>query len=172
MVPSLPGRASSTWLIDYGPVIEQCLKDLIDWVEDGVEPVSTAWEYADGRVLLSPDADTRGGIQPVVRLTADGGSRTEVGIGEPVTFEVSAAVPSGAGSLVSLAWDLDGSGRFGLADESVDGSQTAVSRTLTRVFDQPGTYFVTARVASHRDGDRASISRHIPNLAQVRVVVS
>jgi hypothetical protein len=172
MVPSLPGRASSTWLIDYGPVIEQCLKDLIDWVEDGVEPVSTAWEYADGRVLLSPDADTRGGIQPVVRLTADGGSRAEVAVGRTVTFEVSAAVPSGAGTLVSLAWDLDGSGGFELVDDEVDGSQAALTRTLTHAFDRPGSYFVSVRVASHRDGDRASISRHIPNLAQVRVVVS
>ena len=35
MVPSLPNRASNTWLIDYMPYIEQSLADLIDWVENG-----------------------------------------------------------------------------------------------------------------------------------------
>jgi hypothetical protein len=49
MVPSMPDRSSSTWLVDFRPVIEQSLTDLAAWVEDGVIPAATTFEYADGR---------------------------------------------------------------------------------------------------------------------------
>jgi hypothetical protein len=38
-------------------------------------------------------------------------------------------------------------------------------------FTQPGTYFVTVRVASQRNGDTNTPYGLIQNLAQVRVVV-
>jgi hypothetical protein len=41
----------------------------------------------------------------------------------------------------------------------------------THAFDRPGTYFVTAMVESHRQGDVHATSRRIPNLAAARVVV-
>ena len=34
MVPSKPGRASNTWLINFRGLIEQSLRDLVAWVED------------------------------------------------------------------------------------------------------------------------------------------
>ena len=39
-LPNPPGRASNTWLIDYLPVIEQSLQDLVDWVEQSIEPTA------------------------------------------------------------------------------------------------------------------------------------
>jgi hypothetical protein len=54
--PSDPHRANNTWLIQYGPMVEQSLADLIAWVEHGVEPASTAFEYQDGKVALPTSA--------------------------------------------------------------------------------------------------------------------
>ena len=77
-------------------------------------------------------------------MTANGSARAEVGVGDEVRFDAVAEVPPGAGYLVSIDWDFDGS----------------------------GTYFVTALVHSRRDGDVAAPHRRIPNLASARVVVS
>jgi hypothetical protein len=170
MAASPPQRHNSTWLIDYQPVIEQSLADLIAWVEDGVDPAESAFEYRDGRVVLPPDAASRGGIQPVVTVTADGAERALVVVGEPVTLRVEADVPPGAGTVVAVTWDFDGSGSFPRS-EQVDGTQTAVAFTTTHAYDAPGTYFVTARVESHREGAVDAVARRIPNVAAARVVV-
>ena len=71
MLPSSPPRATATWLIDYTPIIEQGLVDLIRWVEDGVAPPSTTYEYAHGQVSLPESAAERGGVQPVVAVTVE-----------------------------------------------------------------------------------------------------
>jgi hypothetical protein len=171
LVTSPPGRANNTWLIDYGPVIEQCLADLTAWVERGVEPTATNFEYGDGKVTLPPNAAERGGIQPVVSVTAGGGARAEVAVGEDVTLEVHAEVPPGAGTVVGAKWDFDGSGTYPFAHE-LDGTSSAVTLSTTHRFDQPGTYFVTALVESHREGDVRATARRIPNLASARVIVT
>jgi hypothetical protein len=172
MVPSLPNRASNTWLIDYMPYIEQSIADLIAWVEDGVEPVDTAFEWIDNKVILSPDATERRGIQAVVAVTANGAERAEVGVGEPVTLELRAAVPPGAGTIVEADWDFDGTGVFPFRHSEVDGTAASVTLSTTHAFERPGEYFVTGRVHSHRDGKVDAPSCRIPNLAQARVVVT
>ncbi|MGE3325805.1 MAG: hypothetical protein AB7N61_10420 [Acidimicrobiia bacterium] len=171
-VPPQPGRATNTWLIDYRPVIEQCLLDVAAWVERGIEPQGSAFTYADGRVTLPASAAERGGIQPVVSVTANGSSRTEVAAGDEVTFQVDTEVPPGAGFIVSIAWDVDGSGSYAIRQSGIDGTEHAVRATMTHRFDTPGTYFVTALVHSHRDGDTATSHRRVPNLASARVVVT
>ena len=88
MVPSLPNRASNTWLIDYLPHIEQSLADLIAWVEDGIEPVDTAFDYVENKVILSPDAAQRRGIQAVIAVTVNGRDRAEAAVGEAVELEL------------------------------------------------------------------------------------
>jgi hypothetical protein len=170
MIASPPGRANSTWLIDYQPVIEQCLVDLTDWVERGVEPAETAFSLVDGRITLPGTAAERGGIQPVVAVTADGAARAEVAAGSAVSLQVHAEVPAGAGTIVSVAWDFDGSGTYP-ERVPVDGTTTTLTAATTRTFSTPGTYFVTALVESHRDGDVDATFRRIPNLASARVVV-
>lgn len=171
MLPSDPGRATSTWLIDYGPYIEQSLLDLQDWVERSIKPAPTAYHYEDGKVLLPPTAAERGGIQPVVRVTANGSSRAEVAAGSTVTLEVEAEAPPAGGGIVSVQWDLEGKGTFEM-DHQVDGSQSVVRLSITHVYPERGTYFATARVACHRESKVGAIARVVPNLASARIVVS
>jgi hypothetical protein len=171
-VPSAPGRKSNTWLIDYRPVIEQCLVDLADWVENGVEPAPTNFTYNDGRITLPDTAEERGGIQPVVRVSANGAIRAEVKPGEQFSLEVHAEAPPGSGTIVSVEWDFDGSGSYPYRQPEVDGTTAEVTLATTHSFDAPGTYFVTALVHSRRDGDVDATDRRIPNLASARVVVT
>ena len=170
-LPGGHGRPTSTWLIDYNPVIEQSLCDLAAWVEDGIEPAGTNFTVWDNQIVLPASAAERGGIQPVVRVTVNGASRHEVSAGEPFTVAVSAAMPPGAGRLTKLEWDLDGSGAFAVSD-TLDGTSTSLEQEISHQFDEPGTYFVTARVTGHRDGDAASPWRQLPNVGSARVVVT
>lgn len=96
------------------------------WVEQGIEPASTAYTYCDGKVSLPTTAAERGGIQPVVAATANGSRRAEVRVGEKVTLEVGAAVAPGAGAIVGVQWDFDGSGSFPFRHGEVDGSAAEV----------------------------------------------
>src|SRR3546814_17464862 len=41
LLPTNPARATTTWLIDYMPSIEQGLADLATWVEKGIQPAET-----------------------------------------------------------------------------------------------------------------------------------
>ena len=170
MAASPPDRHNTTWLVDYAPVIEQGLVDLTKWVEDGVRPADTAFDYRDGKVALPATAAERGGIQPVVHVTANGASRTEARTGEPVRLEVVAEVPPGAGTIIGVKWDVDGTGAYPFT-ETLDGSSPLVSHELIHAWERPGTYFVTALVESHRDGDPAATARRIPNLDAARVVI-
>jgi hypothetical protein len=171
-VPSMPDRSSSTWLIDYRPHIEQGLADLAQWVENGVEPAGTTFTYRDGKVSLPASAAERGGVQPVVRVSANGGVRAAVGVGEAVTLEVHAEAPPGAGTIIAAAWDFDGSGQFAVPQSGIDGASREVTLATTHTWNRPGTYFATALVHSHVDGDPHASSRRLPNLASARVVVS
>ena len=171
MAASPAGRDNKTWLIDYQPAIEQCLVDLAAWVEDGVRPAPTNFQYRDGRVILPPTAGGRGGIQPVVTVEANGASRTKVRAGEAVTLRVRAEVPPGAGTVIGVKWDFDGSGSYPLV-EKVDGSSASVDQSTTHTWDRPGTYFATALVESHREGDVHAVACRVPNLAAARVIVT
>ncbi len=169
--PSDPQRATATWLVNYQPIIEQGLADLARWVEQDATPAATTFTYHDGRITLPPTARERGGIQPVIIATVSGESRADVGVGESVTVTASAEVPEGAGTIIALEWDLDGSGQFERRDESIDGRATSCVAATDVSYDEPGTYYVTARVVSHRDGEVTATSRRVENLASVRVVV-
>ena len=170
--PSDPERATATWLVNYQPIIEQSLVDLAAWVEQDVQPAATAFEYLDGRIILPDTAAERGGIQPVVSVTADGAARASVGVGQQVSLRADAEVPAGAGRVIAVEWDFDGSAAFAHRDESVDGTAQALTSVVTTSYDKPGTYFATARVISHRDGDVNARSRRVENVASARVVVS
>jgi hypothetical protein len=171
MISSSLGRSANTWLIDYQPIIEQSLLDLATWVEGGPAPAPTSYTYHDGKVTLPTTAGERGGIQPVVTVTANGSTCVHAGVGEAVHLEVHAEVPDGAGTIVGVQWDFDGSGAFPFAHDEIDGSAREVKLSTSHSFDASGTYFVTALVHSHREGDVAATTRRIPNLGQVRVVV-
>jgi hypothetical protein len=170
-LPNHPQRATATWLIDYMPVIEQSLVDLVAWVEEGTEPAGTNYQYDNGRVILPDTAEARGGIQPVLDVTANGSARADITAGEAVTLEVTAGAPPGAGTIIAVEWDFDGSGTFAFRHD-VDGTDNDVKLATTHAYDRPGTYFATARAVSHRDGDVNAVHRRIVNVASARVVVT
>ena len=161
-----------TRVINYLGVLQQALRDLAAWVEDGIEPpASSGYEVVDGQVLLAPTAEERGGVQPVVTLTADGGERAEVAAGSPVTLKVVAEAPPGTGTIVAVDWDLDGSGTFAVLSP-VSGAESRVEIELVHTFDAPGTHFPTVRVGSRRDGDTHSPFARPLNLGRARVVAT
>jgi hypothetical protein len=93
-------------------------------------------------------------------------------MGEPVSLELRATVPPGAGTIIHADWDFDGTGTFPFEHSDVDGSAASVVLSTTHAFERAGEYFVTGRVHSHRAGDVSATSCRVPNLGQARVVVS
>lgn len=162
----------NTRVIDYTPAIEQGLHDLVAWVEKGIAPAGTNAEYRAGQLVLPATAATRGGIQPVVNASANGATRAEVKVGQPVTLSVEGEVPPGAGSVIAVEWDFDGEGKWPFQHPGIDGTSTRVALETRHSFDKPGTYFPCVRVVSHREGDVKATSRRIENIARVRVVVT
>lgn len=165
---------ASTHLVSYMPVLHQALLDLSSWVEKGITPAATTnYKIVDGQVIVPPSAGERKGIQPVVKLQANGGDRAEVKRGQPVTFNGTIEVPPHAGKVIAAAWDFEGNGTF-----PVKGTLTPKNKTGSRVtlktaytFSKPGTYFVTLKGVSQRQGDATNPFTRIQNLARVRVVV-
>ena len=92
--------------------MQQALRDLAKWVEEGVHPSDTVYKIEDSQVLVPVTAEKRKGIQPVIDLKANGSERAETGAGHEVTFEATIEVPPGTGKVVSAEWDFAGTGDF------------------------------------------------------------
>lgn len=160
-----------TRIVSYAGVLQQALRDLAAWVEQGkAPPASTSYRIAGGKVILPQDAADHRGIQPVVRLSVAGGERIEVAAGQSVTFTGTIAVPPAAGSIVSAEWDFDGSGKFAAQSRVRRGARSATV-SVTHRFDRSGTFFPALRATSQRDGDPKTPYGRIENLGRVRVVV-
>jgi hypothetical protein len=163
-------QESPTHTVSYLGVLQQALRDVSRWVEEGVAPPrSTSYEVVDGQVMVPADARQRRGIQPVVSLTVDGDVRADVAVGHVITFRATAQVPEGAGAIVTVEWDFDGADSFPIAESITVAEEVDVQRQLW--FAEPGVYFPTVRVAAQRNGDRTSPYARVQNLARVRVVV-
>ena len=156
--------------VSYVGVLQQALRDLSRWVEEGVAPpASTSYEVVDGQVIVPVDAAARRGIQPVVSLTVDGGRRGTGAVGHEFTFRAAAEVPEGTGAIVAVAWDFDGSGSFTEAEPVAAATRVVVERR--RSFPEPGTSFPAVRVVARREGTTSGPFARLQNLARVRVVV-
>jgi hypothetical protein len=167
-------QSDSTRVVSYLGVLQQALRDLSAWVEQGIEPpASTAYQVLDGQVILPETAAERKGIQPVVSLKANGSEKTVVKPGEPVEFEGWITVPPQAGQVSSAAFDFDGTGQYAHAAplETLTADGSVVKVRMTHTFDKPGTYFPALRASSHRGGGLDECFAQIKNLARVRVVV-
>jgi hypothetical protein len=167
-------QADSTRTVSYLGMLHQALRDLSAWVEKGVAPLpSTSYKVVDGQVQVPPTAAERRGIQPVVTVTANGGARAKVSVGEPVTFSAVVEVPPDAGRVVAAAWDFEGAGTFPVVERIADpdASGTRVTLKVTHAFSKPGTYFPALRAASQRQGDAKTPFARLQNLGRVRVVV-
>ena len=161
-----------TRTISYLGVLQQALRDLSAWVEKGVPPpASTTYEVVDGQVKVPGTAKARGGIQPVISLRANGGSKVETKVGVPIAFKASADVPDNTGKIIEAEWDMEGEGTFSVAGKIVRGSDGEYTSFARHAFIKPGVYFVTVRFVSQRTGDTKTPYARIQNLARVRVVV-
>lgn len=157
--------------ISYDTVLQQALRDLSAWVERGTPaPASTNYRVDDGQIVVPARANDRRGVQPVAALTANGGARAAVRVGEEVTFVAAIEAPRDTGQIVSAEWDFEGNGAFGVA--SAVTPATSVTVTTRHAFARPGTYFAGLRFASQREGDQSTPFAKIYNLARVRVVVA
>lgn len=162
---------TDTHIINYSGILQQALRDVAAWAEDGVPPpTGTRYEVADGQVAVPETAASRGGVQPVVALEANGGPRAEVASGEDVDLVGEIDVPHGAGVVISAEWDYDGSGAYDDV-ERFDGETASESVRRRHRFSEPGTHFVTLRVASQRADALGTRFGKAFNLARVRVVV-
>ena len=148
------------------------MPDLIRWVElETAPPASTVYTYDEfSKLTLPPGAADRLGVQPVVHLTANGGSRAEVAVGETVAFEVAAEMPPGAGTIVAAKCDFDGSASWPHVEDVVPA--TSVAFSVSYRYPEAGTYFPAVSVSAHRDGDADDTARQIHNLSRARVVVT
>jgi hypothetical protein len=169
-----PEKDPGVWrsrLVSYDGVTAQALRDVVRWAEDDVPPPhyrGFSGLGRDNQLTLPSTAAERGGVQPVVSATANGGLRADVKIGENVSFLGKAEQPPGMGTIVHAEWDFEGRGAFEPLD--VDGSSTAVELKRDHAYTAPGTYFASFRVGAYREGTTTGPTTD--NLARVRVVVS
>ena len=165
-------KDARTRVVNYLPVLQQALRDVSAWVEQGTPPpANSGYKVEDGQIMLAATAKERGGIQPVVTVTANGKTRAVVQAGKPVKLTATFAVPPGTGKIVAAAWDFDDSGVFAEKAKLPATPSAAATISTTHSFAKAGTYFVTIKVESERNGDASSPYARIPNLARVRVVV-
>ena len=160
-------------LVQYVGIIHQAVRDVSDWVENGVEPSKTS-SYSivnGGQISLEQDAFLRGGIQPAVELTVNGGARADVFTGRNMDFAAKAQLTSGGGVIVRLEWDPNGTGNFTETDFET-ASDGSVSVNAKFSYADAGTYFPQVRVTTHRTGDAATPYANVQNLGRARVVVT
>ena len=163
-----------THVVSYLGMLHQALRDLSAWVEKGLPPpASTNYKIVDGQVEVPEKAEDRLGIQPVVSLSADGSVKAETVIGKKVNFIAIIELPQNTGKVVSAEFDFEGQGSFPVKGKLISDQNNPASATLkiTHAFTKSGTYFVTLRVASQRQGDTETPFALIRNLGRVRVVV-
>jgi PKD domain len=168
--PDVSG-ARQAQLVPYRGALEQALRDVVAWVEDGTPPPrETNYDVVDSQVLLPERASQRRGIQPVVDLDVNRRDRADVAAGDAVRFTAKIQVPPRTGEIVDVEWDFEGDGTFvpGELDRIRPGT---VHLRLDHTYDQPGTYFPVLRVTSQREGDPDTPFARVQNLDRVRVVV-
>ena len=158
--------------VSYQGALEQMLRDVSAWVEKGVKPpAGTNYKMVDSQVEVPDSAAQRGGIQPVVHVSANGRERAEVAVGTPVTFSAIVDVPPNAGKVVAAQWDFEGAGNYPVTAQLTDTNSTRVTLTATYSFSRPGTYFPVLRATSQREGDPKTPYALVHNLGRARVVV-
>lgn len=86
------------------------------------------------------------------------------------SLERATQLPPNAGKIVSVEWDLDGSGKFATKENKVALNKNGVFK-LSHSNTKPGIYFPTVRIASERNGDANTPFARIQNLDRVRVII-
>ncbi|KAM5364631.1 hypothetical protein ACJZ2D_011412 [Fusarium nematophilum] len=89
------------YTINFSGVLQQGLRDPAGWVETGRKPKATRYAVRNTQVHVPDTAEARGGIQPVIRLRADGRDRAVVRRSEPVVFTATIETPPGTGKVIA-----------------------------------------------------------------------
>ena len=153
-------------------VQQQALRDITTWVEDGVAPApSTNYHFSSDSGLVLADGEARGGIQPRVALTVNGGDRIDVAAGTTVSFDGVVDVPSGTGGIVWVEWDFR---RHRHARRARRASRHVGTRDRHRRAPLRHARYLLRRAASRvLIGTAARARAHAAeHLARVRVVVT
>jgi hypothetical protein len=163
----------ATRIVSYTPIIQQALRDLIQWVEKGIAPPSTTnYTVTDGQVILPPTAAERQGVQPVVNLLVNGKSRTDIKVGDTVKFTGVIQIPPGRGKIVAANFDFEGEGAFATKGEIKATGEYTATTTSSHSFTKPGTYFPVLQGIGQASGDLSSPFGRVADLGRVRVVVT
>lgn len=171
----------NTRMANYNGALYQALLDLSDWVERGIEPLSSSgYAFVEGQIVLEEDITRRKGIQPKVYLTANDTECARVKVGETVTLRTTVEMPEGAGMVTGVSYAFEDSLEFpcydayptkGTYERTQDGDIHGANATITHTYDQPGTYFASVRVQANRHGDANDYGTQVLNMARVRIVV-
>lgn len=164
-------------IVSYEGEYEQAFLYLNEWVSKGTPPPSsTQYSVTDDSQIDLNSTTSRNGVQPLVALRSGQQQRIDVKVGEPVNFQVRADAPSGAGKIVNVEWDLQGTGHYVADKQAKPAASLAASKTDS--YERPGIYFPTVRVSSKRDcGQQCpevpvdSPYGAVQNLGAMRVIV-
>ena len=168
-------------ITNYIGALKQALLDLSDWVERGIEPLpTTVYDVVDNQIITAKDAVQRKGIQQVLHFKANDSDCAKVKTGEKVAFRLTVEIPEGAGEVVSVDYDFVDNKIFldpnifttkGTFERTIQAGIHGAVAEISHTYEEPGTYFASARVKIQRQGDDKNYFTHIRNLARVRVVV-
>ncbi|MEU1972709.1 PKD domain-containing protein [Microbacterium sp. NPDC019599] len=168
---AVPAGERATHLVDWYGMVEQALRDVAAWVEDGVPaPASTQYTIEDSQIVIPAKAQKRDGLQPSVDITSGGGQVITAKAGQAVPIVATARTPQGGGQVIAAEWDFEGDGSY-IAGDFVTPKKNATLSTK-HAFSEPGTYFVSVRVTAERNGDVDAEYALLQNIDRVRVVVS
>lgn len=168
---AVPTGVRATHLVDWYGSVEQALRDVAAWVEDGIPaPASTQYMIEDSQIVISDKAQKRDGLQPSVDITSSGGEAIRAKVGTVVPIVATARTPQGGGQIVAAEWDFESDGSYVAGDTVAPKKNATVSTEHT--FTEPGTYFVSVKVTAERNGDADADYALLQNIDRVRVVVT
>ena len=175
--------SENNMVVNYKGALAQSILDMADWIQEGKEPLkSTVYQRVGGQIVEEPDPAKRCGVQAGIILTVNGGKCVKVKAGGEFVLRAEITLPEQSGEVTSVCYDFNDCWDFPDKVENlfpVQGSFTptgengihgAVSE-LVHHYDEPGTYFISARVTSQRHGDAGDIFTQVKNLDRVRVIV-
>ena len=151
-------------------IFQQSVQDLMAWAEKGVvPPPSTRYTISNGQLIPAPGARERHGLQPVMNLSANGGSRATVGVNQPVKLLAKLEMPPKTGQIVQYNWTI---GDKSEAPITVAKPKQLVNVERELTFTTPGTYLVRLSVNGQRDGlVNPGNQTLLQNFKEIRVVV-
>lgn len=174
ITPGPEAAVQATKIASVGGVLNQALLDLAAWAERGVAPLPSSRYSRDSmnQIVVPESAALRGGLQPVVDLSANGVVRAQVGVNQPVTLAGRIEMPPHAGKIVRYAWYLGAADLKFETDIKLSKPKTALDMKRIVSFAAPGEYAITLRVEGQRIGlNDVNGTTFLQNVARVRVVV-